>query len=143
MGEGLHRHALVGPALHLAVGQAQAEGRVGVLVGAVDGEAGLGDLLAGAAGRTGDGGFPLGADRLGRDYAEIEKTSNGGFRRISRSGDEGTMTPDAAIEQLSDLAAFGIDTALIGIGSVDHPESRELVEREIIPAAASMPVAGR
>ncbi len=81
--------------------------------------------------------------RLGRDYGEIEKTSNGGFKRISRSGDDGTMTPDEAIEQLSQLAALGVDTALIGIGSVNAPESREIMEREIIPAAASMTVAGR
>jgi F420-dependent oxidoreductase-like protein len=82
-------------------------------------------------------------DRLRRDYADIEKTSNGGFQRISRSGDDGTMTPDAAIERLSQLAALGIDTALMGIGSVDHPESRELVQHQIIPAATAMPVAGR
>jgi F420-dependent oxidoreductase-like protein len=82
-------------------------------------------------------------DRLGRDYAEIEKTSNGGFDRISRSGEPGTMSPEAAIERLEQLAELGVDMALFGISAVDQPESRELMEREIIPAARSIAVAGR
>ncbi len=80
---------------------------------------------------------------LGRDYAEIEKTSNGGFGRLSRSGDEGTMHPDEAFKLLEDLAASGIDTALMGILAVDSPESREIVEKEVMPFAESLAVAGR
>lgn len=81
--------------------------------------------------------------RLGRDYADIEKTSNGGFGPLSRSGAEGTMHPDKAFAFLEDLAASGIDTALMGILAVDAPESREIVEKELMPFAASLSVAGR
>jgi alkanesulfonate monooxygenase SsuD/methylene tetrahydromethanopterin reductase-like flavin-dependent oxidoreductase (luciferase family) len=80
---------------------------------------------------------------LGRDYAEIEKTSNGGFRPLSRSGADGTMHPDEARTFLEQLAASGIDTALMGILAVDSPESREIVENELIPFADALPVAGR
>lgn len=82
-------------------------------------------------------------ERLGRDYADIEKTANGGFQRISRSGEEGTMTPESAIERLEQLASLGIDTAIFSIGAIDEPESRALMEREIIPAANALVVAGR
>jgi hypothetical protein len=80
---------------------------------------------------------------LGRDYADIEKTSNGGFGKLSRSGAEGTMHPDEAFAFLEQLAASGIDTALMGILAVDAPESREIVEQELIPFAESLTVAGR
>jgi F420-dependent oxidoreductase-like protein len=80
---------------------------------------------------------------LGRDYADIEKTSNGGFGKLSRSGAEGTMHPDEAFAFLEQLAASGIDTALMGILAVDAPDSREIVEQELIPFAESLTVAGR
>ncbi|MCC6704112.1 MAG: LLM class F420-dependent oxidoreductase [Thermomicrobiales bacterium] len=80
---------------------------------------------------------------LGRDYAEIEKTSNGGFGPLSRSGADGTMHPDEAFKFLEGLAASGVDTALMGILAVDAPESREIVEQELMPFAESLPVAGR
>lgn len=80
---------------------------------------------------------------LGRDYAEIEKTSNGGFGPISRSGAEGSMHPDEAFKFLEELAASGVDTALMGILSVDSPESRTIVEEELMPFAESLAVAGR
>jgi hypothetical protein len=80
---------------------------------------------------------------VGRDYADIEKTSNGGFGKLSRSGAEGTMHPDEAFAFLEQLAASGIDTALMGILAVDAPESREIVEQELIPFAESLTVAGR
>lgn len=79
----------------------------------------------------------------GRDYAEIEKTSNGGFGPLSRSGKDGTMHPDEAFALLEQLAASGIDTAVMGILSVDAPESREIVEKELMPFAESLAVAGR
>ena len=56
---------------------------------------------------------------------------------------EGTMHPDDAFKLLEDLAASGIDTALMGILAVDSPESREIVEKEVMPFAESLAVAGR
>jgi len=53
------------------------------------------------------------------------------------------MHPDEAFKFLEDLAAAGVDTALMGILAVDAPESREIIEKELIPFAESLPVAGR
>ena len=65
IGEGRDGHAAVAPALDPAIGQAQREGGVGVLVGAVDREPGLGDLFGGTGGRGVDLGSPARADRRG------------------------------------------------------------------------------
>ncbi len=75
---------------------------------------------------------------LGRDYAEIEKTSNGGFRPLSRSGAEGTMSPQEAIEYLGQLKEVGIEQALLGLRTIFSEESRELIATELVPAAQKL-----
>src|SRR5690606_19806846 len=82
VGEGRHGHAAIGPAFHLAIGQAEREGRVGVEVVAIDGEAGLGDLFGGAGGRAVDTRVPLGADGLGRVVIGQDE----GDHRVARGG---------------------------------------------------------
>lgn len=77
-------------------------------------------------------------ETVGRDYAEIEKTSNGGFLPLSRSGAEGTMTPEEAIDQLGRLAEIGVSQALIGLRTTTTEESRELIATELIPAATKL-----
>jgi len=75
---------------------------------------------------------------LGRDYAEIEKTSNGGFRPLSRSGAKGTMSPQEAIEYLGQLKEVGIEQALLGLRTIFSEESRELIATELVPAAQKL-----
>ena len=82
-------------------------------------------------------------DRLGRDYAAIEKTTLGGILQLSNSGREGTMSGQQAIEVLAKLAALGVDQALIGIAAVDGDESRRILVDEVMPAARNLQVAGR
>lgn len=75
---------------------------------------------------------------VGRDYAEIEKTSNGGFLPLSKSGAEGTMSPEQAIDLLGQLEEAGVAQALIGLKTTFPEESRELIATELIPAAAKL-----
>lgn len=75
---------------------------------------------------------------VGRDYAEIEKTSNGGFLPLSKSGAEGTMSPEQAIDLLGQLKEAGVEQALIGLKVTFPEESRELIAAELIPAAAKL-----
>lgn len=77
-------------------------------------------------------------DTVGRDYAEIEKTSNGGVLPLSRSGTEGTMTPEQAVDLLGQLKEAGVTQALIGLKTTFSDESRELIATELIPAAAKL-----
>ncbi|MGH2551072.1 MAG: LLM class F420-dependent oxidoreductase [Thermomicrobiales bacterium] len=77
-------------------------------------------------------------DTVGRDYAEIEKTSNGGVLPLSKSGVEGTMSPEQAIDLLGQLKEAGVTQALIGLKTTFSDESRELIATELIPAAAKL-----
>ena len=82
-------------------------------------------------------------DVVGRDFSEIEITTMGGFRPLSRSGAESTMSPQQAIDRCGMLANEGVDQVILPIGAVDAPESRDVVARDIIPAIASIQPAGR
>jgi F420-dependent oxidoreductase-like protein len=77
-------------------------------------------------------------DTVGRNYAEIEKTSNGGVLPLSKSGAEGTMSPEQAIDLLGQLKEAGVTQALIGLKTTFSDESRELIATELIPAAAKL-----
>lgn len=76
----------------------------------------------------------------GRPYDAIEKTTIA-LPRISRGGGEGTITPDAAIERLSQLAELGIEQHLVGMPT--DQESFELLATEIVPRAVKIAVAGQ
>ena len=82
-------------------------------------------------------------DTVGRDYSEIEITTMGGFRPLSRSGTDGTMSPQEAIEMFGLLAEEGVDQALLGIALVDAPDSRDVVANDIIPEISSITPRGR
>jgi F420-dependent oxidoreductase-like protein len=82
-------------------------------------------------------------ERLGRDYATIEKTTLGGILPLSNSGKDGTMSGQQAIDMLGKLADLGVDHAIIGIGMVDAPDSRRILVEEVLPAAKALKVAGR
>ena len=79
---------------------------------------------------------------VGRDYADIEKTSLGQLH-ITRDGSEGSSTPAEAIEHFAKLAAAGIDHAIISLDDVHSEELFDLLGAEVIPAVTCIAVAGR
>ena len=81
-------------------------------------------------------------ETVGRDYAEIEKTTLIGIP-LTTDGANGTQTPDQALETLRGLASLGIDQAILGIPNMTDPGVLELFGRAIIPAAGEIAVAGR
>jgi F420-dependent oxidoreductase-like protein len=79
---------------------------------------------------------------IGRPYEQIEKTSLGSLA-LSRDGRNGSMTPAAAIEYFSKLAALGIDQAIINMPNVYDLDVFDLFATEVIPEVNKIAVAGR
>jgi F420-dependent oxidoreductase-like protein len=79
---------------------------------------------------------------IGRPYADIEKTI---IKRmhLTRDGREENWTPAAAIAYFRQLAAMGIDQAIVSLPNVADPEPFELLATQIIPAVEQIEVAGR
>lgn len=80
--------------------------------------------------------------KVGRDYAEIEKTTLNTVH-LSADGANGTMTPQAAIEYFAHQAAMGIDQAIVNMPNVSDPAVFDLLGTQIIPVVQTIPVAGR
>jgi len=78
----------------------------------------------------------------GRPYDDIEKTSLDSVL-VTRHGEEGSMSPQQAIDYLEGAAALGFDQAIISMRNVSHPDVFEVFKETIVPAAHSMKVAGR
>jgi F420-dependent oxidoreductase-like protein len=78
---------------------------------------------------------------VGRDYAQIEKTTLGGLR-LSRDGAEGTQTVDQALDRFGRLAAIGVDQAIVNMPAVHDPASWELVP-ELVEKVGALVPAGR
>jgi len=81
-------------------------------------------------------------ETIGRPYTDIEKTTLDTVR-ITRNGRENSMTPAAAIAYFRELAALGIDQAIVNMPNVSDLEPFDLLASEIIPAIAQIEVAGR
>jgi F420-dependent oxidoreductase-like protein len=81
-------------------------------------------------------------EQVGRDYAEIEKTTLGTARLAAKGGD-GTQSAQQIIEQLGKLAEMGIDQAIFNMPNVADLDVLELWREEVIPVAERIPVAGR
>jgi F420-dependent oxidoreductase-like protein len=62
----------------------------------------------------------------GRAYGDIEKTTLGRLS-LSDSGGEGTMTVDQAVQRFGELAAIGIDHAIVSMPDVHDRASFELM----------------
>lgn len=79
---------------------------------------------------------------IDRPYTDIEKTI---IKRIhlTRDGREESWTPAAAIAYFRQLAAMGIDQAIVSLPNVADLEPFELFATEIIPAVEQIEVAGR
>ncbi|HEY7835256.1 MAG TPA: LLM class F420-dependent oxidoreductase [Ktedonobacterales bacterium] len=82
-------------------------------------------------------------DRLGRPYAEIEKTAQVGGMRVTRDGDGGSMTPAQVVESFANLAEMGIDRGIVTLSNVSEPDAFELLGAEVVPELEKIQVAGR
>lgn len=81
---------------------------------------------------------------VGRPYEQIEKTAYSHvLLHLTRDGRAESSTPAVFIEQCAQLAELGIDQVTLSLRDVHEAEPFELFEREIIPAVAKIPVAGR
>jgi F420-dependent oxidoreductase-like protein len=80
-------------------------------------------------------------ERLGRDYAAIEKTTLGSIA-LSRDGAEGTSTVSQAVERFARLASLGIDQALVNMPNVSDEAVFELVA-ELVTQLKPIVPAGR
>jgi F420-dependent oxidoreductase-like protein len=72
-------------------------------------------------------------DTLGRDYSTIEKTSLG-----TVDMQPGATSARAVVEQFTQLAAIGVQHAIVNIPNVHDMHPLEIFAREIIPAVASL-----
>jgi F420-dependent oxidoreductase-like protein len=79
---------------------------------------------------------------LDRPYEEIEKTTLDHLY-LTRDGRNGSLTPAAVIDNLSELAEQGIDQAIFSLRNVSDLEPFDLLATEIVPAAEKIQVAGR
>lgn len=81
-------------------------------------------------------------ERVGRAYDDIERTTLGRLS-LARDGANESLTPAAAIERFANLAALGIDHALVSLPSVYDPGVFELLGSEVVPQVHKLAVAGR
>ena len=72
-------------------------------------------------------------EALGRDYAEIEKTTLGGAHLAS-----GKLSVSDVIEQCRDLASLGIQHAIFNMPNVHEITPLKTFGREVIPAVAEL-----
>ena len=79
---------------------------------------------------------------IGRPYTDIEKTIIKSIH-LTRDGREKSWTSAAAIAYFRQLAAMGIDQAIVSLPNVADSEPFELFATEIIPAVEQIEVAGR
>src|SRR5579885_657217 len=81
-------------------------------------------------------------EAVGRPYEQIEKTTLGRMH-ITRDGRDGSLSPQAAIDQFAALAEIGIDQALFSMPNVSDLEPFDVLANEIVPVVEKIPVAGR
>lgn len=79
---------------------------------------------------------------LGRPYEQIEKTTLSSLH-LTRDGRHQTMTPQAAIEYFTLLAAHGVDHAIFNLANVSDLEPFEVLTTIIVPEVSRLSVAGR
>lgn len=77
-----------------------------------------------------------------RPYEAIEKTTLDSVY-LTRDGGNGSITPAALVQQCAELAAMGIDQAIISLRNVDSLEVFDLLATEVIPQVEKIQVAGR
>jgi F420-dependent oxidoreductase-like protein len=78
---------------------------------------------------------------LGRDYAQIERTTLGGLA-LSADGRAGTQTVEQALDRFGGYAAIGVDHAIVNMPAVHDEASWERVP-ELVGRLAAIVPAGR
>ena len=79
---------------------------------------------------------------VGRPYEDIEKTTLDAIY-LTHDGRNGSITPAALVQQCAELAAMGIDQAIISLRDVASLEVFDLLATEVIPQVEKIQVAGR
>lgn len=74
---------------------------------------------------------------LGRDYDEIEKTTLE-MARLSRDGENDSMTPDQWLKHLQSLADIGVSHALFSLPNPTDPAVWELIANQVVPRASQI-----
>jgi len=72
-------------------------------------------------------------DDVGRAYQEIEKTTLG----VTQS-EPGAVRPRELIESCGELAAAGVDQAILSLPSLDELASVEVIGREVVPEVSAL-----
>ncbi|MGH2511639.1 MAG: LLM class flavin-dependent oxidoreductase, partial [Candidatus Limnocylindrales bacterium] len=76
-------------------------------------------------------------DRIGRDYAEIERTTLQDIA-IDATGGPGTSTPARIVERFGELADAGAQHVIISLRDVHELAHLELIGRDVIPQLAGL-----
>jgi len=79
---------------------------------------------------------------IGRPYEEIEKTALGHIT-LTSDGRNNTQSPQATIDQFSEMAALGIDQVIFSLGNVTDAEVFDILATQVIPEVEKIHVAGR
>lgn len=82
-------------------------------------------------------------ERVGRPYADIEKTVQVGAIHVTKDGHNGSMTPAQVVERLAHFAEMGFDRGIVTLTNVYEPEAFEVLGTEVIPELEKIQVAGR
>ena len=70
--------------------------------------------------------------RLGRDYDEIERTTNQDVS-ISPDGARGTESPARVVDRFGELADAGAQHVIFSLKGVEDTAKLELIGRDVIP----------
>jgi F420-dependent oxidoreductase-like protein len=71
-------------------------------------------------------------ERLGRDYDEIERTTNQDVS-ISPDGGRGTESPARVVDRFGELADAGAQHVIFALNGADDSSKLELIGRDVIP----------
>ncbi|HLG79352.1 MAG TPA: LLM class F420-dependent oxidoreductase [Ktedonobacteraceae bacterium] len=82
-------------------------------------------------------------EAVGRPYEQIEKTTIESMLYLTHDGRDGSLTPQALVAHLKELADLGVDHALISLRNVQDSEPFDLLATEVIPQVEQLAVAGR
>ncbi len=81
-------------------------------------------------------------EAVGRPYEAIQKTALYQLN-VTRDGRDGSVTPQAAVAQLTAMADLGFDEIILSMPNVIEPGLFDLLGSDVVPQVAALPVAGR
>ncbi len=81
-------------------------------------------------------------EAVGRPYEAIQKTAIYNLN-VTRDGHDGSVTPQATVEQLAVMADLGMDEIILPMPNVITPGFFDLLGSDVVPQVAALPVAGR